>query len=249
MRASIQKGDTFSTNSCGNVVVTKYVSCDYIIVQFPDKTKVVTRSNELRHGQVRNPNHPSYYGIGFIGIGPHSSKSREFRSLWPNMLRRCYDSTSGLNPTYTGCTVAKRWHNFQNFASDIEKMVGFGNEGWQLDKDILKRGNKVYGPRTCCFVPEEINKAFSRREAARGNLPIGVHLKDSNFYSEKPYKAICGVNNKQTHLGVFKTIREAFLAYKTVKEQEIQRLANKYRKFLDPKVYEALMKYRVKYTD
>lgn len=30
-------------------------------------------------------------------------------------------------------------------------------EGWHLDKDILLKGNKVYSPETCAFVPAKIN--------------------------------------------------------------------------------------------
>lgn len=30
-----------------------------------------------------------------------------------------------------------------------------------LDKDILKKGNKLYSPRTCCIVPLDLNSAFA----------------------------------------------------------------------------------------
>ena len=47
-------------------------------------------------------------------------------------------------------------------------------EGWQLDKDILIKGNKIYSPDTCCFVPSEINNLFVGCNKSRGSLPIGV---------------------------------------------------------------------------
>ena len=32
--------------------------------------------------------------------------------------------------------------------------------GWELDKDILEKGNKTYSPETCCFVPRVINSLY-----------------------------------------------------------------------------------------
>lgn len=42
------------------------------------------------------------------------------------MMRRCYDDTFGPYESAgaLGLTVARRWHNFENFANDIEQMFG-----------------------------------------------------------------------------------------------------------------------------
>ena len=47
-------------------------------------------------------------------------------------------------------------------------------EGNELDKDILKPGNKVYSPDTCIFVSSKLNTFMVDRKAGRGDLPLGV---------------------------------------------------------------------------
>jgi hypothetical protein len=54
---------------------------------------------------------------------------------------------------------------------------------------------------------------------------------------------------KAIHLGYFYTPDEAFNAYKEAKEAYIKSLAEKWKDKIDPRVYEALMKYRVEITD
>ena len=54
---------------------------------------------------------------------------------------------------------------------------------------------------------------------------------------------------KRVHLGLFDTIDEAFLAYKMNKESQIKALANKYKDFLDSRVYNAMMIYEVNPDD
>ena len=51
------------------------------------------------------------------------------------------------------------------------------------------------------------------------------------------------------HLGYFSKPDEAFNAYKEAKEVYIKSLAEKWKDKIDPRVYEALMKYRVEITD
>ena len=53
--------------------------------------------------------------------------------------------------------------------------------GWELDKDILVKGNKIYSPDTCCFVPKEVNTVFTKRQSKRGDYPIGVIKKAIDF--------------------------------------------------------------------
>ena len=78
--------------------------------------------------------------------------------LWYNMLQRCYsEECQQKHPTYTGCTVSEDFKYFQRFARWCQSQVGFDLEGYQLDKDILLRCNKVYSEEVCVFVPRNIN--------------------------------------------------------------------------------------------
>ena len=113
-----------------------------------------------------------------------------------------------------------------------------------LDKDILVKGNKIYSPETCCFVPNEINVLFTKKEKDRGEYPIGVSI-----ISNK-YVARCGVgNSKNKTIGSFKTPKEAFQAYKQYKEQYIKKVADKYKCQIPNNLYKAMYSYQVEITD
>ena len=82
-----------------------------------------------------------------------------------------------------------------------------------LDKDILFKGNKVYSPETCAFVPHEINTLFVNRKACRGELPVGVY-----YDTEKgKYRANMAFMGRSIKLGTFDTADEAFARYKEYK--------------------------------
>ena len=55
-------------------------------------------------------------------------------------------------------------------------------EGLELDKDLLVKGNKIYGPDTCCFLPGAINSLFSHGQKKKNNLPEGVTLNPNGTY-------------------------------------------------------------------
>lgn len=202
---------------------------------------------------MRNFTTPSVYGIGYKGEGKYSKATHlKFYNMWVRMLQRCYDDKyHEKEPTYIECTVASRWHNFQNFCSDIEQMAGHDRlaEGWNLDKDIIYRDNCNYSRKTCCLVPQELNKLTIKSNSKRGNLPIGVSFSKAHAEFSKCYKSACRVNGKQKTIGVFSTPKEAFLAYKKAKEKEIKRVAYLYKNEIDPRAYDALLNYKVRIDD
>ena len=162
------------------------------------------------------------------------------------MLRVCYDEKySNKYPTYKDCEVSDNFKYFPYFKDWCSKQTGFGKEGWQLDKDILIKGNKVYSEDVCAFVPSEVNRLFIKRDSLRGDLPIGVRY----YKKVRKYAAQMSRFKKAIHLGYFYTPDEAFNAYKEAKEAYIKEVANKWKDQIDPRVYEALMKYRVEITD
>ena len=157
------------------------------------------------------------------------------------MLERCYsEKYQEKYPTYKNCTLDEKWYNFQIFAKWFENNYILGH---QLDKDILIKGNKIYSPETCCFVPQEINKLFTKSEKARGSLPIGVRK------CNKRYKAIVKLNGKQRHLGTFDTPEEAFNAYKIAKELHIKEVADRWKGQISDRTYYAMYNYQVEITD
>ena len=184
-------------------------------------------------------------GVGiFDGIkGESKTKPHVF---WREMLRRCYtDSVKERTPNYKECVVDMYFHKYSHFKDWCNNQVGFDQDGWQLDKDILVKGNKVYSPETCCFVPKEINCLIIPRKSVRGEYPIGVTFdpKIGKFRSQM------NAGGKKRHMGLFVNPEEAFLAYKEAKEAYVKEVANKWKDQIDPRAYNALMSYQVEITD
>jgi len=206
---------------------------------------------QYNRGNITNPYVPSVYTFGFMGEGGYKGSNNGKHTpqyiAWKSMLNRCYSSTyHKRQPTYIGCTVTEEWHNFQNFAKwHDENCYEIANNKMALDKDILVRGNKMYSPATCAYVPESINKLVSKKESCRGELPIGVnHSKD-----RKKYESWCSTGVKQGYLGCYSTKEEAFLVYKVAKENFIKATANSYKGIIPTRLYDALVNYEVGYND
>ena len=157
------------------------------------------------------------------------------------MIFRCHSDKCKSN-SYKDVTVCEEWHNFQTFAKWFEDNWKSHMEGWALEKDILVKGNKIYSPDTCCFVPSEINNLFITNKYKRGDYPIGVRKKVNGFKA-RIYK------DKEIHLGYFNTPEEAFQAYKVAKEEYIKEIADKWKDKIDPRVYQAMYNYKVEITD
>ena len=194
------------------------------------------------------------YGVGIseagefsrsVRTGEKTAHTREYR-LWCNMLQRCYSERHRQKyPTYLGCGVSEDFKYFQRFAKWCHAQIGFGERGFQLDKDILGRGNLQYSEDTCVFVPQRINLLLIKCDAVRGDHPIGVSLT-----KQQKYVAHCGDDNgKRLHLGIFNTPEAAHCAYKTCKESLIKRLADEYQSVIDHRVYTALMVYTISIND
>ena len=185
-------------------------------------------------------------GIGVTDIIVNKRDKREYKiyTLWKNMIARVnrYDKS---RPLYQLCTICKEWYTYSNFKSWVDDARNGYIEGYHLDKDILIKGNKVYSPNTCSFVPAEVNALLTKRQRFRGDYPIGVCFDGIGFTSS------LSVLNRNKYLGYYATPLEAFNAYKTAKEEYIKELAEKYFQEgkITERVYNALMKYEVEITD
>jgi hypothetical protein len=236
-------GEKFITNEGYNIKIIEYFGTYNCTIQFDNgnifKNK---RYEDIKRGEVRNPYHKSVHKVGYLGEGKYNCKTHSGAyNCWANMIRRCY---SEEYPTYKFCTVSKDWECFQNFAEWFyNNWKPFIDKSWNLDKDVLIKGNKIYSPTTCCFLPKEINILFIKSDKKRGNLPIGVCKIGNKF------KAQISNKRKQVYLGIFDTINEAFEAYKTAKEKYIKEVVKKWKPLIEDKVYRALINYKVEITD
>jgi hypothetical protein len=244
-------GEKHITNEGYEIEIIEYFSRINCTIQFEDKTIIKNkRYNEIKEGKIKNPHHKSVHGVGFVGIGKYKVSFKnihtKYYTCWRGMLERCYcKKFHSKKPTYIGCSVADDWHNFQNFAKWFDENYNPETmQGWQLDKDILVKGNKIYSSETCCFVPNNINALFTKSNSSRGKYPIGVCKCINGKYLAQITK-----NSKQTGIGYYSTIEEAFQVYRVAKEKYIKEVANKWKGLITDKVYEALINYQVEITD
>ena len=174
-------------------------------------------------------------------VDASGSTLKEYR-LWYDMMRRCYGKKKeSWCPSYIGCEVSDNFKSFKYFKEWCGKQKGFGNRGWQLDKDILGAGAKVYSEDVCVFVPRRVNNFFLLNKEVRGKNPIGV------YYLEKVNKylvSICRYGKPQS-LGRFDSEYQAFTAYRQEKEKYAKELAEIYKEGLDERVYIFLKNYKV----
>ena len=235
----------------GYFKIVKYNDWENVEIKFL-KTgyEMTTRLDNIRNGNVKGPYLPSVYSVGIVGTKYKAHKdgvkTKEYH-LWQGMLQRCYsDTLKKKYPTYEGCEVSDNFKSYEYFYEWCNKQIGFGVEGWHLDKDLLTKGNKVYSESTCVFIPSEINSLLVKREASRGEHFIGVCWnKTSKVFMAQVSKG----KGKSERLGLFNTEIEAFNAYKQAKEAFVKEFANKWEGKIDDRAYEALMNYTVEITD
>ena len=244
-------GKVCKSNLSGDFKILKYNNSENVEIQFTNTGyRKVAVMKEVRNGEVKDHFSPSVYGVGILGTKyPPSMSGRNTKeyNLWQNMLQRCYSDTfQKKQPTYEGCKCSENFKYYEYFYEWCHKQIGFSNQGWHLDKDLLIKGNKVYSESTCVFLPKEINLLLIKRESLRGEYLIGVYWHKTN----KAFAAqVSKSKGKQECLGYFNTEIEAFNAYKTAKEAFIKEQANEWKSQIDYRAYEALMNYTVEITD
>lgn len=242
----VKVGDRFATNEGYEVEVVEYRNANAVVIRFDDEfgCEVSVEAGNLRKGTVKNPYFRSVLGVGYYGIGPHRAKIdgkvQRVYNRWKSMFTRCYyPNELSRHPTYTGCIVSEEWHNFQVFAEWFYQQPNHDKQGFDLDKDLLVVGNKVYGPDFCSFVPNSINKLLTDSARSRGKYPQGV----SEDKRSGKYCASIQINNKQKWLGIYETAEEAHKVYREAKEIYVREQAEKYKEVLHPAVYYNLMNY------
>lgn len=158
---------------------------------------------------------------------------------WASMITRCYSEVCHKKqPAYIDAEVCDEWKYFSNFR---RWWVNNYTDGWQLDKDILSVGCKVYSPETCIYVPGWLNKFITNKPKSRGCCRVGVsiHKRDNKFYASCSDPKIKGGG----YLGRFETESSAYNVWLNKKLE----IALKYKDEMDeinievyPKVIEII---------
>ena len=187
---------------------------------------------------------PIMCGIGYHGYEGVDCRSESYLR-WHDMINRCYnDKFHERNPQYKGCTVCEEWLNYSNFKVWYEQNKIKGMQ-FDLDKDILFKGNKEYSAATVVFVPHEINTLFVNCKKNRGDYPVGVHFDKE----ENKYRAGMSFMGERIRLGRFDTVESAFARYKEYKEDFIKDIAEQYKDEIPDKVYQAMLNWVVEIGD
>lgn len=147
--------------------------------------------------------------------------------IWRSILTRCYSTYYRKKyPTYIGCSVCEEWRYFSNFKRWFDENY---IEGYALDKDLTKRGNKIYCPEFCAFIPQEINVLTNTNKRKRGKTKsLGVR------YHKGRYIASVSIDARLVELGAFDSEQDAFNAYKKAKESYLKEKARAY--YIDGKI-------------
>ena len=196
------------------------------------------------------------FGVGYNSGAISHSNGVALKSykIWISMLQRCYSERFKeiykYSDDYDGVTVCDEWKDYKNFKKWYEdNYYEVEGERIHLDKDILVKGNKIYSPDTCIFVPEKINVLFTKRDSKRGKSVIGTTPKNGK------YAVYCHMINpktgksKQEFLGCYETQEKAFEIYKYYKEKNIKEVADYFKGKIPQKLHNTLYKYEVEITD
>ena len=181
-----------------------------------------------------------HYGIGFNSRREHKTDSLAYTTWW-GMFRHCYcPEHHAEQQTDISSAVDDRWIDFQDFA-DWFYDNPYSGTPYQLNKDLLIPGNKVYAPEVCCFVPSQINSLLTSSTPAGGDLPRGVSLHKASGR----YQAGVNVDGRRRYIGRYGTPQEAYNAYKMAKEVYVKRMALEWQDRIADNVFDALMNWEL----
>lgn len=246
-------GLTYFNNKGELMTIVEYNSSSDIYIQFIDDHKAIihTTFTNFKNGEIINPYRPSYYNKGYIGEGFKPSRGEKSMVCWRNMLKRSYNENyKYLHSTYNNCEVCDEWLNFQNFHIWYnENFYNFRDQTMCLDKDILYKNNKMYSPETTIFVPQFINKLFTKRTNDRGKYPIGVYKSDNCFIASCSFYDLNIGRTEAKKLGTFDNPIDAFYCYKVAKENYIKTVAMNIRNEIPEALFNAMMCYEVDIED
>ena len=90
-------------------------------------------------------------------------------TVWKAMQQRGNPSYWKTHKHYTNTSISdgfRSWDLFYEWAVSQKGCNDIDQNGcvYELDKDLLSQGEKVYSEDTCCFLPREINIALGNKQ-------------------------------------------------------------------------------------
>ena len=207
-------GSLYKSNSFGLFEIIE-IKGDNAYIKFLNTgycTKLKTNRIKRKGTAVKDLFSPTLRGRGFLGgvLYKTSENGKRNKSYmdWTGMFNRCYDPTvHKTHKCYIGCSVCVEWFNFQTFAKwHSENYI----EGYVLDKDKLVKGNKMYSPETCTYLPEKENSVEANARYWEFYNPQGDYIK---IYNLRAYCRDSGLNRKELAL-VHKGVKVVYKGWK-----------------------------------
>lgn len=216
-------GDIYRSNAYGKFKIVTLVNSRDSTVEFIDTGYTTkTNPNNIENGRVKDKLMPTVFDIGFIGDGEHKANTAAYRK-WSGMISRCYNELNKSYKSYSDCTIDDEWFNYQNFASWFYDQDAPND--FELDKDTLIDGNRVYSPETCLLISKSDNikaKVASNDNNKHGYA--GVYM--TTYKDAKYFAAKITINGKRVNIsGGFRTAKDAHEALQLRKAQ-LRGLAN-----------------------
>lgn len=166
------------------------------------------------------------FGINDLGysVTSYDNEGKQimcpFYGRWKHVISRAGSERD--RGVYSDCFVCEDWIKASNFKGWMEKQDW---QGLQLDKDILVPGNREYGPNTCVFVPQEINKLLLMPTKQKEDGLYGVYVRKDFKKKDLRYQGHISVYNgkafKLKYLGIYDEELECHKAWQEAKVQNI----------------------------
>lgn len=184
-------------------------------------------------------------GVGYLGRPTRNNKDPVeaiAKKFWISMILRCYDERRLVSrPTYRGCSVSPEWQCFANFYDWFLEQYssGYYRDGYQLDKDLILQGNKVYSPDKCVLLPLQLNSLLQVKKQSENKYLPGVNFDKSRglFKSEVNFKGV-RYYGKRVESEI-----EAFTEYKQTKERLVREEAENWIGLLPEVAVNSLREY------
>ena len=245
-------GETRENTQGSKMTIIAYRETKDIDVQFENGFVVDhTQYHLFERGTILDPFSPTLYGVGYMGMRTDYGDSKKYskqHEVWSSMMKRCYNENCARHPWYEECTVAEEWHNFSNFLKWYDDHYYELPEGMgriELDKDFKVKECRVYSPDTCLLIPQRINGAKPKTRTTDREFPIGMTYQANRH----KYRVRINQDGKDTVIGYYDTVEDAFSVLKREKEKELRRLADLYKPYIPDEVYQAVINYEISITD
>lgn len=229
-------GEKIINNQGYVLIIIDYIDSRNVLVEFQDEHKYRrnVRYSEFKNKGVQNPYHKTNLGIGYLGglYEPNKETSKISYKTWARMMTRCYSESS--TKLYKDCYVCDEWHNYSNFKKWFDKnYYNVYVKRMDLDKDILVKGNKLYSPNTCIFVPHDINILF--RDVATN------HIKFNEKCKYRPFTVYYMDNNSKRVVKCFEFEEDAVKHSISARKEKILFLLDKYSIEMPKMVKESIL--------